>query len=574
MKKFIQFSFLSLSLLLGVSISYGQNYYAGVGSGKNGSYNVHVGSYAGRSSTGSRNSFVGYQAGYSHTIGNGNSFLGYAAGFSNINGDYNSFLGGYAGFYNTYGSANSFLGYAAGFSNTTGIGNNFVGYRAGYSNTSGSDNIFVGYQAGYSNTTGSGNNFVGYRAGYSNTSGSSNSFLGDDAGRSNTTGSYNSFLGNEAGYSNTTGTNNSFVGNGAGYATTSSNNTFIGKSAGEKTSTGGINTFVGSEAGFNNVNGYHNVFMGRSTGQNNSSGYENTFLGNSAGSVNTTGNKNTALGYLSGPSSATLSNATAIGHRARVNVSDAMVLGSINGTNGATATIKVGIGTASPGYLLHANGAAAKPGGGSWIAASDKKLKQNIKDFTEGLAVLEQIRPVTFRYNGKAGLPTEKEYVGVIAQEMQQIAPYMVGEFTYQDSTGAQEKYLDYDATALTYILVNAVKELKQENQDLKQELAALKELVLKHIPAAGNEQARLGQNLPNPANQITTIPYSLPLSASSAFIKVYSSTGQEVKSFDMRGKTHGEITIAAGMFPAGTYVYSLFVDGVKIDSKKLVLTP
>jgi hypothetical protein len=263
------------------------------------------------------------------------------------------------------------------------------------------------------------------------------------------------------------------------------------------------------------------------------------------------------------------------------------VLGSINGTNGATATTKVGIGTSSPAYLLHANGSAAKPGGGSWTAASDKRLKENIKDFTEGLAILEQVRPVTFRYNGKAGLPTEKEYVGVIAQEMQKIAPYMVGEFTYQDTTGAQDKYLDYDATALTYILVNAVKEqqqllkgkdeevaqLKAENAEMKQELAALKELVLKHIPEAGNGQARLGQNVPNPVNQLTTISYRLPLSANSAFIKVYASTGQEVKSFDLKGKTQGEVTLSAGMLTAGTYVYSLFVDGIKIDSKKLVLT-
>jgi hypothetical protein len=342
-----------------------------------------------------------------------------------------------------------------------------------------------------------------------------------------------------------------------------------------------VNTFVGNEAGYNNVNGYHNVFIGRATGQYNNSGIENTFLGNFAGLTNTSGYRNVALGYLAGPSTGTLTNTTAIGHRATVSVSDALVLGSINGTNGATATIKVGIGTTSPAYLLHANGSAAKPGGGSWTAASDKKLKQNIKDFTEGLTVLQQVRPVSFRYNGKAGLPTEKEYVGVIAQEMQQIAPYMVGEFTYQDSTGTQEKYLDYDANALTYILVNATKELKQENEllkaenaEMKQELAALKELVLRHIPKAGNEQARLGQNIPNPANQLTTIPFHLPLSANSAFIKVYSATGQEVKSFDLKGKTQGEVTLSVGMLTAGTYVYSLFVDGVKIDSKKLVLTP
>jgi hypothetical protein len=66
---------------------------------------------------------------------------------------------------------------------------------------------------------------------------------------------------------------------------------------------------------------------------------------------------------------------------------------------------------------------------------------------------------VWFEYNGEAGMPTDQKYVGIIAQEMKKIAPYTVGEFTYQDSTGKTSQYLDYDANALTYILVNSVKE-------------------------------------------------------------------------------------------------------------------
>jgi trimeric autotransporter adhesin len=156
----------------------------------------------------------------------------------------------------------------------------------------------------------------------------------------------------------------------------------------------------------------------------------------------------------------------------------------------------------------------------------------------------------------------------------------MVGEFSFQDSTGNKETYLDYDATALTYILVNATKELKQENEllkaentEIKQELAAIKALLIKYIPEAANQQARLGQNVPNPSREVTTIAYEFPLSATSAYIKVYSSTGQEVQSFNLAGRTQGEVTLQANTLAAGTYVYSLFVDGLKIDSKKLVLT-
>jgi hypothetical protein len=59
------------------------------------------------------------------------------------------------------------------------------------------------------------------------------------------------------------------------------------------------------------------------------------------------------LGANSDVSTGTLNNATAIGANALVSESNAMVLGSINGINGAAANTLVGIGTTAPSYLLH-----------------------------------------------------------------------------------------------------------------------------------------------------------------------------------------------------------------------------
>lgn len=482
--------------------------------------------------------------------------MGYQAGFRNTTGSFNSFAGFQAGYYNTTGGANNFTGYLAGYSNTTGSYNNFTGHYAGYYNTTGRDNNFLGTYAGLSNTTGSHNSFMGSRAGSSNTTGSYNIFLGNYAGSSNTTAYENSFMGAYAGYSNSIGSYNSFVGTEAGYANTSGgSNSFIGNEAGYSTTTGGFNSFVGTSAGFYNTTGKYNSFMGRSAGRS-----------------NTTGNGNVAVGYFANMSGGSLSNAAAIGFRAYVSRSNSLILGSVSGVNGATASTNIGIGTTAPAYRLHVNGSAAKPGSSTWTVASDKRLKQEVKQFTDGLEVLEQINPVRYRYNGKADMPTGQEFVGIVAQEVQQVAPYMIGKFTYQDTTGKQEEYLDYDATALTYILVNSVKELKQENEILKQELAQIKELLLKQMPATNNSEARLWQNTPNPYNQSTVIKYELPSSAGSASIKVYSTTGQEIQSFDITGKTAGEVVLSANTFAAGTYVYKLFVDGQSLDSKKLIL--
>ena len=120
----------------------------------------------------------------------------------------------------------------------------------------------------------------------------------------------------------------------------------------------------------------------------------------------------------------------------------------------------VGIGLTNPGYKLHVNGTAGKPGGGSWTAASDRRLKRNISPYTEGLAQLLTIQPVKYQYNKKAGTDTEKEYIGVIAQDLKEVAPYMVGTF---EKDGVE--YFDVDNSAMMYMLINAVKELKAENE-------------------------------------------------------------------------------------------------------------
>jgi hypothetical protein len=118
----------------------------------------------------------------------------------------------------------------------------------------------------------------------------------------------------------------------------------------------------------------------------------------------------------------------------------------------------VSIGTTSLSYQLWVNGSAGKPGGGSWTAASDRRLKQDITPYSDGLEQLLSINPVKYRYNEKAGTDTKKEYIGVIAQELKEVAPYMVGTFEL-DST----EYYDVDNSAMMYMLINAVKELNEK---------------------------------------------------------------------------------------------------------------
>lgn len=131
----------------------------------------------------------------------------------------------------------------------------------------------------------------------------------------------------------------------------------------------------------------------------------------------------------------------------------------------------VGIGTASPDATLTVNGSADKPGGGSWGTYSDARLKNIGVIFTDGLEALEKIQPVHYHY--KSGnplkLPTQPDYVGVVAQEVQQAVPEAVAQ--------NKDGYLVVNNDPIIWTMVNAIKELKAQNEALKERLDKLEQL-------------------------------------------------------------------------------------------------
>jgi len=160
----------------------------------------------------------------------------------------------------------------------------------------------------------------------------------------------------------------------------------------------------------------------------------------------------------------------------------------------------IGIGTISPTARLSVNGTANKLGGGSWAVFSDARLKTNVSEYKEGLDFLMQVRTVNFSYNdkmqeiwGESKIEQDKVYQGVIAQELQKIAPDMVRSVTLNpdadadtdQSSAPSESFLEVDPNKFTYALINAVKEqqatiitLKNAQEATQKELAEIKALL------------------------------------------------------------------------------------------------
>jgi len=236
---------------------------------------------------------------------------------------------------------------------------------------------------------------------------------------------------------------------------------------------------------------------------------------------------------------------------------------------------------------------AAKPGGGEWSTLSDKRLKTDISEYEDGLKEILQLNPVRYQYNGKANTTTGIEYIGVIAQEIQKIAPYTVQEMEH----GAEKGYLSYNGTALTYMLVNAIQEqqaiieakekriakLEEENQAIHQELAELKELVQQAIGSKNSalqqtsttldQPAILKQNQPNPFTEATVIQYDLPKSIASAQLQITDQQGKTIKVIPINGVGAGQVELKSGTLAAGTYFYSLIADRKVVETKQMILT-
>ena len=187
-----------------------------------GSYNSALGYLALYANTGSYNVGAGVGALYSNTTASNNTAVGYQAGYTNVSGTTNTFVGIYAGYTNTASN------------------NTFIGGYTGYSNQGGNSNVAIGCAAPGG---------AGYFTFYANQSGNYNTVLGAAALRLNTSGSGNIAIGMYSLASSLTSDYNTAVGYQALSGTTGGTNTGIGFNSGAGITSGAKNVILGSYTG-------------------------------------------------------------------------------------------------------------------------------------------------------------------------------------------------------------------------------------------------------------------------------------------------------------------------------------
>jgi len=140
--------------------------------------------------------------------------------------------------------------------------------------------------------------------------------------------------------------------------------------------------------------------------------------------------------------------------------------GSTNEVFTVLADGNVGIGTSGPGEKLDiVDGNGRVETGHSWLTSSDCRLKKNISTLEGSLEKISRLCGVRFDSKESVNLETGSgKHIGVIAQELEKEYPELV---VGDEKTGY--KAVAYDK--LTAVLIEAVKELKTENQTQKEML-------------------------------------------------------------------------------------------------------
>jgi hypothetical protein len=231
---------------------------------------------------------------------------------------------------------------------------------------------------------------------------------------------------------------------------------------------------------------------------------------------------------------------------------------------------------------------------------SDLRVKENIADFEGGLDKITSLRPVTYdlKLSYFDSIPdearqdvyeTNKNSIGFIAQEVQQVIPDLVKIIPGTDYSGV-------NTIDLIPVLVKATQEQQEQLELLKKVISEQEAdiILLKDYLGLNDQEPSkknaidsssepdaaiesnvplLFQNIPNPFNEETKIQAFLPVNLNDARIVITDLNGSTIHSTIITDRGNISITIPGSQLTQGVYIYSLIIDGRTVDSKRMLLT-
>lgn len=226
---------------------------------------------------------------------------------------------------------------------------------------------------------------------------------------------------------------------------------------------------------------------------------------------------------------------------------------------------------------------------GMWQQA-DERTKAQLRPLPYGLREVLQLKPWYFLELpaqwrpdgtlelGKSGSPS----LGFLGEEVKAVIPEAA-----RRPLSPYFNFWQVDYMKLVPVLVRAIQEqqgqlaartgeverLRAELEQLRAELQELRSLLVARPPSKGEPPAEptplsitpawLGQNIPNPFEGTTTIPYYIPSGVGRAELVIRDMVGRELRRVELAERgTHGQLTVEMRLLGSGTYEYALVLDG------------
>lgn len=212
---------------------------------------------------------------------------------------------------------------------------------------------------------------------------------------------------------------------------------------------------------------------------------------------------------------------------------------------------------------------------GAYSAMSDARLKKDIVALPNVIENVMKLQPKKYHFKTNDGA---KDYsYGFIAQEVKEIFPEFVTPVKDR-KTGEETLTLNYNNFGV--IAIKAIQEQQKQIDEQKKEIDTLKELLKNiQVSSSGSKNANaviltsasLEQNVPNPLTKNTSIAYTIPAGFKGVLV-ITDNNSKTVKQIALNGSGKGVINIDASTLGAGTYSYTLVVDGKTIATKKMVV--
>lgn len=226
--------------------------------------------------------------------------------------------------------------------------------------------------------------------------------------------------------------------------------------------------------------------------------------------------------------------------------------------------------------------------GDQFIGLSDRRLKRDIHSMDYGLKELMQLRPVMYHF--KDDMAEEKEKIGLIAQELEEIIPEAVkthevdlGEDGQMVRTEAELWGIDYGK--LSVVLIKSMQDqqamIVEQQEELRKQRRLIRRMRAQLVELLGdddndddddNRRARLLQNDPNPFSGETKIKFFLPEGTRNAKLMVYDMQGNPVDQFDISARGNASFSIKRGKLKNGIYLYALVADGKEVGVKRMII--